>query len=851
MSGFLAILLFFLTRSFADKLHCFAVVQNCNRDIASKKNALSKLDSDFHSEGMARGRLIRSETVQEIVKLSLETGSQPWLSGVLKMKDTSLGLTFEKLHELLHEQEANEKVAVEFHGSISDELLQYASEQTENACSSAQLTNRKRLTSAFDVPVTKAIKREISKLRVNGHASPFNTEEWSHALCCLRRMKCQADVQDQLQTLGFESAEVFAEDGTIRPAFGRMFLTRKKLAGLLDALPQDDYKKLREIMATTGDNRVAQARRLQLAAEIEALECSLVEAKVLLELIKKVSAEDLGKLSNLSQTVGRLKKNDSAKGSGRSSRHHDEFVKAFSSTVQLMPFLVMTTEQVNQLVSPDHAFGLTILDEASQSTCTALTILARSERLLVIGDDKQSSPSENQWSEEAVIGLKASLPDIPAAQQLSAGYGFFDFCRVAFPNHYAFLPDHFRCRPESIAWSNETSYHGRINTYKPPGRESALVSLRVMGTRKKKTNQVECDTIVQLVHDLIQTTVESRLHVQSIGIISMGGPDQCKLIKASLDKGLDSLRVQHGAKAVDRHNIEVGQPPRFQGCERDSIYLSGVYDERYVYAELDTQRKQYWNVAKTRSKGKVTLVHSYDIGHIKNKDDVKRDVFGRFLEAQIASASNERVNKEPQKLRRLVEKKLISSLQDRGYEYQRMDGNVWSKSLCIRRQGDDRDDCALICVEHHDESKEAWETWPKISDQQMGLERAGTPCLRVDFLSLALDFHLVLDDVLVFLKDAGLPELVDLVAAPKVARGESPFVSDFSDSSSASNSLPSDLQNLSGTGTIQASGLRKNLAVATAAGGRKRRATSSTQASKRRATKSTRLYIDDDSEEDE
>ena len=788
-----------------------------------------------------------SETMKHIVKQSLETTSEPWIiPGALKMKDSTICSIFDKLQALLKEQKSYGPVVVEFDGIISDELLQYASQQAGEMSCSHQPDNRRRLASAFDVFASESVKRELSKLKVNGNV-PVSIEEWIHALKNLRIKKCQDEIQAELQTLGCQGTHDVVENGIIRNELAQSLEALSKLKSLLKVLPEHDRDKLQAIVASIGDNQALQAQRRQLAMEIEALESSLVEAQVLFQISQTFSHDDLRSLNQLTQIVGRLKKCDSSKSSERSSRRHDGFVQAFKTSIRFHRFLVMTTDQVNELVPADHTFGLTILDEASQSTCTALTILARSQRLLVIGDDKQSSPSENQWSEESINGLNASLPDIPAAQQLSAGYGFFDFCRVAFPNHYAFLPDHFRCHPEAIAWSNETSYHGRMNTYKPPGRESALVGIRVNGRRdrKKKTNQVEGDTIAQHIYELIKTTAESRLPVQSIGVISMGGPDQCKLIESCLDKKLDPLRVQHGSKAVERHNIMVGQPTQFQGCERDIIYVSTVYGEDYVYSEIDASRKQLWNVTNTRSKGKVTLIHSYDIRHIKNKDDFKREIFSHFDKAPTAPMSDERGTKDTRSLRTLLEEKVMSSLQNRGYECKRMGGNVWSLALCIRRQDDTSDDCALVCIENHSDCHDAWERWPTISDQQMGLERAGTPCLRVDFLSLALRFELVLDDMLLFLSKAGLPERSLLQSSQaKAALGDLLAVSDLSDPDSASVSLPKNpRKHASSTGSIQSAGTRKRCTNGSAL--------APTSRVTKKSRSSARLAIEDDSDDGE
>jgi hypothetical protein len=288
--------------------------------------------------------LIWNEAVKRIVKLSQESGSI--FTGVLKMKDKDLDLTFEKIQELGKQQKAIELDTVDFDGNISDDLLKYALQQAEKNFTAELRTDHRRLASSSDEQASEAVKSELSKLRVNGHA-PVSTEEWRIVLYGLRVKK----FQDELENLGFQTAHIFTKDGAIHEEFRVMLQTTKAIRELLDTLPQADQEKLRAITVSIGDNRAAQAQRRQLTKEIEALESDLVEAKVLLKLTQQISAEDLGQLSSLAQTVGRLKKNDSAKGTDRSCRHHEEYVKAFSASVGLMLFLVMTTKQVNELVS--------------------------------------------------------------------------------------------------------------------------------------------------------------------------------------------------------------------------------------------------------------------------------------------------------------------------------------------------------------------------------------------------------------------------------------------------------------------------------------------------------------------
>jgi superfamily I DNA and/or RNA helicase len=62
-------------------------------------------------------------------------------------------------------------------------------------------------------------------------------------------------------------------------------------------------------------------------------------------------------------------------------------------------------------------FDLVIIDEASQSDITSLPTVLKGEKLLVVGDDKQVSPS--------AVGMNASLVAEMLFQVLEAGLGPF------------------------------------------------------------------------------------------------------------------------------------------------------------------------------------------------------------------------------------------------------------------------------------------------------------------------------------------------------------------------------------------------------------------------------------------
>jgi superfamily I DNA and/or RNA helicase len=95
--------------------------------------------------------------------------------------------------------------------------------------------------------------------------------------------------------------------------------------------------------------------------------------------------------------------------------------------------------------------------QASQSDVTALSALLRGKHVLVVGDQKQVSPTAAFVSESRIRDLKQSLlaSRHPYVEQLLPGRSIFDLAQTCFADARVALSQHFRCVPQCIAFSNE------------------------------------------------------------------------------------------------------------------------------------------------------------------------------------------------------------------------------------------------------------------------------------------------------------------------------------------------------------------------------------------------------------
>ena len=105
-------------------------------------------------------------------------------------------------------------------------------------------------------------------------------------------------------------------------------------------------------------------------------------------------------------------------------------------------------------------FDIVIVDEASQSWHDALLLKYLAKKMIIVGDDKQISPSIVGINVEDINKLnhKYLKPiEFEFADSLNEKNSFFDIAYILFKETIT-LRGHFRCMPEIIGFSNRISY---------------------------------------------------------------------------------------------------------------------------------------------------------------------------------------------------------------------------------------------------------------------------------------------------------------------------------------------------------------------------------------------------------
>jgi hypothetical protein len=144
------------------------------------------------------------------------------------------------------------------------------------------------------------------------------------------------------------------------------------------------------------------------------------------------------------------------RGTGKGAgRHRKDARTAMAQCYGAIPCWIMPSWRVaEQLPSEFGSFDLVIMDEASQSDIKEVTALLRGKKILVVGDDKQVSPTA-AFIEDAKIERLARgfLMNQPFKTLLLPGASLYDLAKVMFPDKFVMLREHFRCVEPIIRFS--------------------------------------------------------------------------------------------------------------------------------------------------------------------------------------------------------------------------------------------------------------------------------------------------------------------------------------------------------------------------------------------------------------
>jgi very-short-patch-repair endonuclease len=268
----------------------------------------------------------------------------------------------------------------------------------------------------------------------------------------------------------------------------------------------------------------------------------------------------------------------------------------------------------------------------------------------------------------------------------------YDIGRQAFGDAVR-LVEHFRSVPEIIGFSNQLSYEGKIRPLRASSAtqiKPACVALKVVGRPGGDVNPREAEANVSLIKAM---TKHPAYAGKTIGVISMVKEDQALLIQSLLHKRIDSVELE-------RRRILAGISAEFQGDERDVMFLSLVDSSPGDESTLRTLRegafelvKKRYNVAASRARDQIWVVHSFDADRDLKPDDLRFQLLQHAKDPASTLRASRSVDARPESP---LEQEVVRRLREAGYHVNlRM--NVGHFRIGMVVEGEDEKRLAVEC----------------------------------------------------------------------------------------------------------------------------------------------------------
>jgi very-short-patch-repair endonuclease len=342
-----------------------------------------------------------------------------------------------------------------------------------------------------------------------------------------------------------------------------------------------------------------------------------------------------------------------------------EAARKMSECRGAVPVWVMPLSRVVENFDPRTTrFDVIIIDEASQSDVMALVALYLGKTVLVVGDHEQVSPSAVGQDLSVIQNLIFQyLRGIPNADLYDGQISIYDLARQSFGGTTC-LVEHFRCVPEIIQFSNMISYDGRIKPLRDASRvhlRPHTIAHRVSGSsRDGKINRQEAQTVASLLAAAMEQPEYKKNDAGqplTFGVVSLVGDEQAIEID-------NLVRAHVSPDRYELHRVLCGNASQFQGDERDVVFISLVDTAERGSLSLRDQElfKQRFNVAASRARDQMWIVHSLSPHDDLKADDLRRQLIEHAEDpARLMRALEEKEKRTQSNFEREVMKRLAAA----------------------------------------------------------------------------------------------------------------------------------------------------------------------------------------------
>jgi very-short-patch-repair endonuclease len=406
---------------------------------------------------------------------------------------------------------------------------------------------------------------------------------------------------------------------------------------------------------------ILQAKSEKLREQLRRVTIELIDKRSWSSQARRTSSRQRQALVGWLDTIRRI-----GKGHGiRVSLLRSEAARKMSECRGAVPVWVMPLSRVVENFDPRTTrFDVVIIDEASQSDVMALVALYLGKTVLVVGDHEQVSPSAVGQDLSVIQNLIFQyLRGIPNSDLYDGQISIYDLARQSFGGTTC-LVEHFRCVPEIIQFSNMISYDGRIKPLRDASRvhlRPHTIAHRVSGSsRDGKINRQESLTIASLLAAAMEQPEYRKNDAGqplSFGVVSLVGDEQAIEID-------NLVRAHVSPDRYELHRVLCGNAAQFQGDERDVVFISLVDTAERGSLSLRDQElfKQRFNVAASRARDQMWIVHSLNPHNDLKADDLRRQLIEHAEDpARLMRALEEKEKRPQSSFEREVMKRLAAA----------------------------------------------------------------------------------------------------------------------------------------------------------------------------------------------
>jgi len=297
---------------------------------------------------------------------------------------------------------------------------------------------------------------------------------------------------------------------------------------------------------------------------------------------------------------------------------------------RLSCWVMKFNDVLNSVGKEPEIFDCVIVDEASQLDFNSLILSYYAENMIIVGDDKQTSPSSLTGADgndfESIKNKHLKFLGANALH-IKSDNSLFMLSKMIAGTSNLTLREHFRCVPEIIEFSKREFYDNslrplkQINSNRLPPKETFFVQ---DAFTEDKIVHKEIQEIKKFLQRILK---DDQYANKSIGVVSLGTVNHTEKLKDIKE----DLANEFGKEKIDKHKLIIEDSPKFQGDERDVMIVSlGVALDfqklkdnqnakpRAIISSQDEFKKI--NVALSRAREQMILFHSVKSEHLQSSD---------------------------------------------------------------------------------------------------------------------------------------------------------------------------------------------------------------------------------------